>query len=564
MKVLVILSGFIPSTIIGVLRPLVSLEKLKEIKLHVVHSKVTMFIDNEVEWCDIAVFCRNCEISDLSILYKLKTQGKKVVYEIDDNFEEIPLSSVIGRDHRYFSRLHVLKRFFQLSDVTRVYSNRLMQRAALHGARTQLIRSYFDKKLIDLLNRTASSGKVKIAYPTGRIDHNGLEDKIFSAVKYVLQKHPGLVEFHLWRSSTPKLLIGMPGVVLNKGSMSYDKFVKSFYTAGFDIGLAPGIDIPFFHSKTNNKYREFGGCGVAGIYSNFPPYAGSIVHEETGLLTGDSSSEWEAAIERLVFDRDLRLKIVANAKNDIFLNYSFEQSVESWRDCFSSLKYVDFSVPEWIPVERKLTKLVFLSLQRKMSTFEKTQHKRRYEYLKRAIKCLPKVVLISLTEREYLLRSSYDESSVVAFINNEQDFHCFLGLIELANSAIIDLTTYRGDVFDAVRILSFEHDNLFKSVLVSHDHADLAVYNKKNLEILAVEIDSLSEASQLFSLNRYPATYLYLSERHLAFAPIKMKSMLFGNSSTLSRLLIMPCMRIWQKGRTFLIAMMWRLGFRRT
>ena len=112
MNVLIILPGFIPSSIIGILRPLTSLESHGEINLRARPSRTSLFLYSDIDWCDIAVFCRNCETSDLMTLYELKRKGKKVVYEIDDNFQEISLNTDIGVYHRVFFRQHTLKRFF--------------------------------------------------------------------------------------------------------------------------------------------------------------------------------------------------------------------------------------------------------------------------------------------------------------------------------------------------------------------------------------------------------------------------------------------------------------------
>ena len=88
-KVLVFAPGLIPSVVIGVLKPLVALEILGEVSVRLRFSSVRIFADSDIEWCDVAVFCRNCEIGDLESLYQLNRLGKRVIYEVDDNFEEI-------------------------------------------------------------------------------------------------------------------------------------------------------------------------------------------------------------------------------------------------------------------------------------------------------------------------------------------------------------------------------------------------------------------------------------------------------------------------------------------
>ena len=559
MNVLAILPGFIPSTIIGVLRPLAELERRKEIKLRLRLNNVPVLISHDIDWCDVAVFCRNCEVKDLSALYELKRKGKKVVYEIDDNFEEIPLTTEIGIYHRSFFRLHVLKRFFALSDVTRVYSDRLLQRAVVHGARPQAIRSYFDKSIIDGLQRRASDSVIKIAYPTGRIDDGKLEERIFSAVRMILEKYAGKVEFHLWRKSLPRQLSGVKGVVLNKGVRGYDKFIRSFFRAGFDIGLAPGIDTPFFHSKTNNKYREFGGCGIAGVYSNFLPYSNSVIHEQSGLLAGNSTEEWAADIERLVLDDKLRARIVKNAADDVFGNYSFESAVESWRECLLKLEGHEPGSPEWLPSPKQHPIFAVLHLGRENKT------DRRPEYLISACQGIHGALLERFAGAEDYLKSSFRRTVCASLflVDDENGLETLSQLIALSKSAIVDMTAYEGDVDAAVRDLRVFASSVPISYLVTLEQAKASTLIRALPDyVLTIKVQP-SPIVQEFSPAGYPAAYLELLERHIHHAPVK------KTSTRLARLLvkirvIADRYALW-KGRVETLSMFikWRLGLRR-
>lgn len=558
MNVLAVLPGFIPSTIIGVLRPLADLERQGEIKLRVRLSSLTILISHDINWCDVAVFCRNCEIKDLSVLYELKRKGKKIVYEIDDNFEEIPLTTYIGLHHRAFFRLHVLKRFFSLSEVTRVYSDRIFQRVVSHGGHPQVIRSYFDRSIVNGLSRRTPDGVTRIAYPTGRIDDDKLEETVFSAVRVILEKHAGKIEFHLWRSSVPRQLSGVSGVVLNKGVRSYEKFIQSFFQAGFDIGLAPGVDTPFFHSKTNNKYREFGGCGVAGIYSNFPPYTNSVTHEYSGLLVGGSTEEWVAAIERLMLDVKLRAWIVKNAAYDVRSNYSFESAVESWRECLRLLKEFKSEVPEWIPLSKQRP----LYAQVHLRSSNEVDH--RYEYLKLSIGALPMATLLHFNSASEYLKSPVRPflAASIFIISNKKELEPLSVLLPLQSfGAIVDLTTYGDDVGCAVSYLREVASGVPMTFLVTHEHTKAsAIATVQDCVLVA---NRFSPIAQEFSLEGYPAAYLELVERYIHLGQHEIR---LGHHLRLSAVahVIGDRYALW-KGR-FESVLMWmklRFGFRR-
>jgi Glycosyl transferases group 1 len=560
-RILIITPAFIPSVIIGVMRPLAELERRNEIDLRLRLYNLKYFQTIDIEWCDVAVFCRNCEIKDLPILYELKCKGKKVIYEIDDNFEEIPLSTDIGIYHRTFSRLHVLKRFFALSDVTRVYSDRMLERAHVHGANAQLICSYFDKSLIDGGQRKAADGIIRIAYPTGRIDDKNLEEMFFTAVKIILEKYAGKIEFHLWRKTAPMQLSGAQGLILNKPLRSYDNFIRSLYQAGFSIGLAPGIDTPFFRSKTNNKYREFGGCGIAGIYSSFPPYSNTVGHAHTGLLAGNSTGDWVAAIERLLSDIELRARIVENAREDVFTHYSFDGAVDGWLECLIGLNDKDIEVPKWLPSPKQFPIFAAVTLNRVNELY---RHDDRQNYLMSACSSIQGLILERFSSTGAYLKSSFRKLTCATFfaVNDERELSLALQVIDLCTSAIIDLTQYTDDLVNAVNQLRNAVSSVPLSFLFTvHQAASVELIRTLPENFLTLEIQS-SSIDEEFSLSGYPAAYIDIIERHIRYATVKKSStvLLRFQSKVHARV---DQFNLW-KGRfhTVLMLVKWRLGLR--
>ena len=348
MKVLVFAPGLIPSVVIGVLRPLVALERSGEVSLRLRFGSVPAFSGSDMKWCDVAVFCRSSEMTDLNYLYQLKRLGKKIIYEIDDNFEEIPLNTAVGVHHRAFHRLHAFRRFISISDLVRVYSERMRVRAEAYGADVWLVRSYFDADILKHEAEPRKSSKVRIAYPTGRMDDPRLEQLLYGALRRVLIKHRERIEVNLWRKTCPGQLAGLQGAVLHAGVDGYEAFVREFYGQGYDIGLAPLLDEPFFQSKSNNKYREFGGCGVAGIYSDMPPYSDCVINGRSGILAANTVEAWEEAIDMLVQNEAQRGSIAKVAWQDVTENYSFASAVESYRNCIREVVKKQAKPCDWL------------------------------------------------------------------------------------------------------------------------------------------------------------------------------------------------------------------------
>jgi len=539
-RVLIVVPGFIPSTIISVMRPLGALASRGEIHLRLRLANFSPFLKSDVDWCDVAVFSRNCEIGDLELLYELKRQGKKVVYDIDDNFEEIPLSSDVAIYHRAFYRLHVVRRFFELADVVRVYSDRMVERARLRGAEPQLVRCYFDMSLIEGLSARRPDGKIKIAYPTGRLDDRHLEKMLYTAVRNILLKYAGRVEFHLWRKSPPAELKGVQGVVLNKPVRGYDNFIRSFYQAGFDIGLAPGVDTPFFRSKTNNKYREFGGCGIAGVYSNFPPYSNTVTDGVGGLLVDSSTEAWSDAISRLIEDKKLRNNVAEAARADISSNYTFGSELAGWRCTLDRAFHAEDEDMSWMP-DYGAWYLATVDLRAEprsaTETKEPETETRRFGEVQIAASRLPRIGHVGFSNAQAYLSADSRKGYGAAFylVNTELEFEACMQLLSLGNSAIIDMSLYEGEVLPIIRRLNESIIGIPVSCIVRGD--DLALI--ETLELDMIKVWGVNRADQVpfpnYCIDGYPAVYADVLENHIQYGHLPKRTHLVKINDRLGR-----------------------------
>ncbi|MGD9967839.1 MAG: glycosyltransferase [Hyphomonadaceae bacterium] len=330
LRVLTINPAMMPSVVIGALRPLAELEKTGEISLGVRLSRD--WRKDDIDWADVVVFYRNQELTDVDALYLACERGKGVIYEIDDNFFEIPLDLPLGRFHREPRRLHALKRFLQYADLVRVYSQTMLQQTVQFGAPVELVRSYFDASLIAREKRRIPrpGEPVEIAFASGRSPDPGVERAMHQSLARLCDTHGDKVRITFWRKPPPGLE-GRKQIRRRQPLANYDAFVRQFYKSGFDIGLAPVLDDAFHNSKTNNKYREYGGCGVAGIYSDVELYRACVTHRANGMLAENTPESWYACLAQLVQEPELRRSIAAAARSDVLQNYTFENAVSTWR-----------------------------------------------------------------------------------------------------------------------------------------------------------------------------------------------------------------------------------------
>jgi predicted SAM-dependent methyltransferase/glycosyltransferase involved in cell wall biosynthesis len=95
---------------------------------------------------------------------------------------------------------------------------------------------------------------------------------------------------------------------------SYPAFVTWLQSLGsYDIGLAPLMDVAFNRCKSDVKWLEYSGMGLATIAADLPAYSQSIEHERTGLLAPSDANGFRAAMRRLIVEPGLRRSLRQNA-----------------------------------------------------------------------------------------------------------------------------------------------------------------------------------------------------------------------------------------------------------
>ena len=325
-RVVAVLPGFIPSTVICVVKPLMELHREKQIRLHVTLEGLAR--RKSLEQAELVVFCRNTEPKYSSVLEYLQSKNIPFIYDIDDNFFQISAESDDGKYHSSPERIFMLTRYIQSASLVRVYSESMWNKTKTLNGKIEKVVGPVDFGLIGLPKRKKDGEKLKIVYATSRLNDE-LSGIFMPALARILDKYRGRVEAHFW-GPIPSKALGYEGVHYHPFQPNYEKFLQKFSEEEFDIGLAPLKDDEFHRSKTDNKFREYGACGIAGIYSSMAVYLSCISEEETGLLVPNEPQAWYHAISRLIADDRLRDKIRVQALSYVRQHYSEKKFEEVW------------------------------------------------------------------------------------------------------------------------------------------------------------------------------------------------------------------------------------------
>jgi hypothetical protein len=191
-----------------------------------------------------------------------------------------------------------------------------------------------DWDLIPVSPPLRDSRRVRIVYATSRWAKDDLASLFLEDMQRLLSTYQGRIEFFCWGYHPPELR-GHPVVRFLDFVPDYDHFFRRFARSGFDIGLAPLRDEVFYRSKSNNKFREYAACRIAGVYSDLPVYSTCVTSRQTGLLVPNRPGAWFRALSQLVEDQALRHHIQEQAFAYARTHYSLEKAQALWLEQIS-------------------------------------------------------------------------------------------------------------------------------------------------------------------------------------------------------------------------------------
>lgn len=325
-RVLTVLPALIPSTMIAVVKPLLGLHQMGRLRLDVeLEASVPSRV---IGLADLIVFCRNCEPRFRGPLDTVTSVGKPYVYVLDDDLLDLPLTSEVAAYHHNPRIRQQLQEYLAGARLVTVFSWTLARKVRAFNPRVEIVSGSVDLRLLTAPRPKAASEPVRIVYATGR-RRDELAELFVSALLGILGSQGSKVEAHIWGGRIPELA-NHPKVRTVDFIPDYDRFLRRFSGCGFDIGLAPLLDDDFHRSKTNNKYREYGACRIAGIYSDVDVYTNCVQHEANGLIVRNTPEAWHEAMLRLIEDAPLRERIRDDAFRDVRQNYSLDSAQETW------------------------------------------------------------------------------------------------------------------------------------------------------------------------------------------------------------------------------------------
>jgi hypothetical protein len=265
---------------------------------------------------------RSCSKSYIEVVRRLKADGKKVVYETDDNY----WASVMLGIKETPDYLDTINKTIALCDAVIVTTQPLADvvkevtgKEAYVAPNFLCTRSWGNPvKLIDL-------GKKPILLASGSNSH--LKDfQILADIAHV----PGMQRFQfvVWGNESFKNII--PGSIWLKpvDLRGYFGTLQSLGMLSNVMGVIPLEDTLFNKSKSKLKWMEYTHAGIPGIYSNLAEYPG---HANCTVQGGTKAKQWA---ERIVDAYESRYEILSRDKQRLGEIGYMDTGIKYWENAF--------------------------------------------------------------------------------------------------------------------------------------------------------------------------------------------------------------------------------------
>lgn len=239
----------------------------------------------------------------------LRDHGVGIVWDSDDDHTQgargMPVGQRRGALKAQRSRREI-ERMLEIAHVVTAASPALTQLyREWGGSDVETVENYLPPNFGTPTRPPRRSDEVVVGWPAaGEHRHDARELRLRETFIDLLERFP-------------QLRVVTIGIDLDIPHPRYERRPVVQYTelgshiAGFDIGIAPIVDIPFNRARSRVKVKEYAGAGVPWLASPIGPYVG-IGEREGGRLVPDEA--WPEAIAHLIERPKDRAKLAKRAE----------------------------------------------------------------------------------------------------------------------------------------------------------------------------------------------------------------------------------------------------------
>ena len=249
----------------------------------------------------------------------LRSQGKKIIYDLDDTLWDIPASNL---SHRFYGKkeLRKVEAVMKSCDCLTTSTVPLQK----------FLQSKVDVPVFLMPNHVwhqehpikIPNEKLKIGW-AGSYTHAGDFDHYLVDVLRNLPKDK--VDFYTF-GYNPQFFKSFSNFT---NWVKFEEYHDTFMKMNWDIGIIVAENNMFNRCKSNIKYFEYSQARCASIACSTFPYVHTIEHGVDGFLIENKKRDWKEYIYHLIEDEKFRLEMADKAYEKVKHNYTWEYQRET-------------------------------------------------------------------------------------------------------------------------------------------------------------------------------------------------------------------------------------------
>ena len=263
--------------------------------------------------------------------------GGRIVFDTDDlihDIEAFSQSEYFRQSPEFASDYKVLsvrtQQMIERADLVTATTSALAENLAGTGKRVKVVPNSISAALFAKFSAPTAprneDGKIHLCYLSGDALHSEDFAQCRTALMRVLARHSQVKLHVIGASDQPETAAASSDALIdhiNYGPMPYEALHE--FITGMDINLAPLAPSLFNDCKSEMNIVDAALHRVPTVASPTRSYINTIIDGKNGMLA-QSAQAWEAALERLISDADLRRKLGHAAFETIVPKFSAPSS----------------------------------------------------------------------------------------------------------------------------------------------------------------------------------------------------------------------------------------------
>ena len=294
-------------------------------------NKYKVFIFQRVEYTQGLV----------SIIKKIKTLKKKIIYDIDDYIfiKKVTSFSKYNSHLNDIKKINNIKKFIKISDLVITSTPYLAKELKKINPNIFINNNVQNIMSLNTYNQANDEIKPKdkdiiiLGYASGTNTHNDDFEILTPTLIKIFNQYNNVYLKIIGYLSIPKNLLKFENRIIH---IKYiDNMTGYINNLNYDINLAPLRKNDFNEGKSCIKYQELGALGIPTIASNVGEY--STLENKTTILLSSNDNEWYQNLQKLITDTEFRKEIGKNAKQEIYKNYTTGKNADKIRELFKKV-----------------------------------------------------------------------------------------------------------------------------------------------------------------------------------------------------------------------------------